>query len=71
MTIDEAIQHCEEVAHNNDITMRRCDDASGYTRSGREEIRTSEAKKCEQCAADHRQLVEWLKELKQLRDQTT
>lgn len=69
MTIDEAIQHCEEVARNNDITMRRCDDASGYTRSGREEIRTSEAKKCEQCAADHRQLVEWLKDYKRLLEQ--
>ena len=69
MTIDEAIQHCEDVAHNNDITKQRCDDASGYTRSGREEIRTSEAKKCEQCAADHRQLAEWLKDYKRLLEQ--
>ena len=69
MTIDEAIQHCEDVAHNNDITKQRCDDASGYTRSGREDIRTSEAKKCEQCAADHRQLAEWLRDYRALLEQ--
>jgi hypothetical protein len=69
MTIDEAIKHCEDVARNNDITKQRCDDASGYTRSGREDIRTSEAKKCEQCAADHRQLAEWLRDYKTLLEQ--
>lgn len=26
--------------------------------------------KCEKCADEHRQLAEWLKELKQLREQT-
>lgn len=62
--IDAAIQHCLEVAHNNDVKKQRCDDASGYTRSRNEDIRTTEAKQCEQCAADHRQLAEWLKELK-------
>ena len=28
-------------------------------------------KKCVKCAEEHRQLAEWLKELKQLRDQTS
>lgn len=67
--IDEAIQHCEDVAQQQDMLKGRYDDASGYTRSGNEAIRTSEAKKCEKCAADHRQLAAWLKELKQLKEQ--
>lgn len=70
MTIDEAIKHAEEVAIEKDKLCKRYDDASGYTRSHNEEIRTSDAKKCEKCAEEHRQLAEWLKELKQLREQT-
>lgn len=46
MTIEEAIQHCEEVA-------------AGKTEQG----------KCPECAADHRQLAEWLRELVALRSQ--
>ena len=45
MTIDEAIQHCEEVA-----------DTPCFT--------DEEAK----CYSEHRQLAEWLKELKAYRD---
>ena len=69
MTIDEAIQHCEEVAKEQDKLCKRYDDASGYTRSHNEDIRTTDAKKCIKCAKEHRQLAEWLKELKQLREQ--
>lgn len=70
MTLDEAIKHAEEVAIEEDKLCKRYDAASGYTRSHNKEIRTSEAKKCEKCADEHRQLAEWLKELKQLREQT-
>ena len=42
MTIDEAIQHCEEVAS-------KCVSSNN------------------QCALDHRQLAEWLRELKMYR----
>ena len=61
MTIDEAIKHCEEVT--KDLT---------------EEIETADTvmildgfdvDSCKQCAADHRQLAEWLKELKELREE--
>lgn len=62
--IDEAIQYCEDVAQQQDMLKGRYDDASGYTRSGNEAIRTSDAKKCEKRAADYRQLAEWLRELK-------
>lgn len=41
MTIDEAIQHCEDVIKEN--------------------------KQCAECQDDHRQLIEWLTELKEYR----
>lgn len=69
MTIDEAIKHAEEVAIEQDKLCKRYDDASGYTRSHNEEIRTSDAKKCEKCASEHRQLAEWLKDYKRLKEQ--
>lgn len=64
MTLDEAIKHCEEVAHQNEILMKRYDDASGYNRSHNEKIRTNGAKGCEQLISIYRQLAEWLRELK-------
>lgn len=55
MTLDEAIRHCEEVAQNN-----RCqrDDAADYG-----DVET--ASYYQQCADDHKQLAEWLQELKE------
>lgn len=69
MTIDEAIQHCEEVAKEQDKLCKRYDDASGYTRSHNEDIRTTDAKKCAECAEEYRQLAEWLKGYKRLLEQ--
>lgn len=69
MTLDEAIKHAEEVAKEQDKLCKRYDDASGYTRSHNEDIRTTDAKKCAKCAEEHRQLAEWLKELKARREQ--
>ena len=66
-SIDEAIQHCEEVAYQNEILMKRYDDASGYNRSHNEKIRTDGAKGCEQLISLYRQLAEWLRELKKWR----
>lgn len=68
VTIDEAIKHAEEVAEEQDKLCKRYDDASGYTRSHNEDIRTTDAKKCVECAEEHRQLAEWLKELKRFRE---
>jgi hypothetical protein len=68
MTIDEAIKHCEEVAEEQDKLCKRYDDASGYSRSHNEAIRTTDAKRCKECAAEHRRLAEWLKELKERRE---
>lgn len=66
--IDEAIAHAEDVAKEQDKLSKRYDDASGYSRSHNDDIRTSEAKECERCAEDHRQLAEWLRELKAYRE---
>lgn len=70
MTLDEAIKYCEEVAeekekaakewHENQV--RKC-----------EIIRFAEMDytheyECIECAEEHRQIAEWLKELKQLKE---
>lgn len=60
MTIDEAIKHCLEVAENNEQF------ASGKWIGSEGEANRQE---CEQCASDHRQLAEWLTELKNLREE--
>lgn len=54
MTLDEAIKHAEEVAERLENSCKR--DWMGEDD--------------ERCASEHRQLAEWLKELKQLREQT-
>lgn len=69
MILDEAIKHAEEVAVEQDKLCKRYDDASGYTRSHNEAIRTTGAKRCEECASEHRQLAEWLKDYKRLKEQ--
>ena len=60
MTLDEAIKHCEEVAEKQEkiaiytpIEMLNGDD---------------DIEKCQECANEHRQLAEWLKELKDLKE---
>ena len=55
MTIDEAIKHCEEVAKNEE---RFCV----------QDAYTSSMQTHGQCAAEHRQLADWLRELQELRE---
>lgn len=59
MTIDEAIKHCLEVAEQKDAEslIDRWNDGDEWSESIKED--------CKQCAADHRQLAEWLTELKE------
>lgn len=52
MTIEEAIKHCEEKAKQ----------LEGYAEPYRS------MGNCEKCAEEHRQLAEWLKELKKYRE---
>lgn len=58
MTLDEAIQHCEEVA-----TKMECE-----SMCVEEAYQTAKQADCEKCAEEHRQLAEWLKELKGYKD---
>lgn len=55
MSLDEAIKHAEEVAEENQAIVDSCD------------YYGENMAKCEECAEEHRQLAEWLKELKELR----
>ena len=55
MSLDDAIKHCEEVMMEN---LEKTKD-----RNASDPI----AINCFECADEHRQLAEWLKELKELR----
>ena len=59
LTLDEAIKHCLEVAEQNTQGLYDVI-ALGGQNPTQEEIA-----RCEECAADHRQLAEWLTELKE------
>lgn len=56
MTLDEAIKHCEEIAETQEWMSGTYDDDS------------MGAKLCKECASEHRQLAEWLRELKAYKD---
>ena len=53
MTLDEAIRHCEEVAEK-------------YCEKVEDGLTADDF--CDSCASEHRQLAEWLKELKTRRE---
>jgi hypothetical protein len=55
MTIDEAIAHCEETAAENEAS------AKFYKTYLLDKVAIT---KCQDCAKEHRQLAEWLKELR-------
>lgn len=61
MTLDEAIKHEEKVVEANENTARICH---------MQDAMIQEENDCIKYAEKHRQLAEWLKELKQLREQT-
>lgn len=56
--IDEAIQHCLEVAEENEDLSSKFDEWDDWEKA--------DADNCRECAADHRQLAEWLTKLKEL-----
>lgn len=59
LTLDEAIKHCLEVAEQNETQAEKW-----HKEGGAEWGKTIN---CRECAADHKQLAEWLKELKAYR----
>jgi hypothetical protein len=62
LDIDTAIKHCLEVAEQNETQ------AEKWQEEGGEEWGKTTA--CRECATEHRQLAEWLTELKELRKLT-
>ncbi len=72
MTLDEAIKHAEEVAEENEKSLKRWKECKnrgtvGWSDFDKEKVDTS-ITRCGRCAEEHRQLAEWLKELKHLRN---
>lgn len=61
MTLDEAIKRCEEKAKELKKDADYLDAPYGMDTSARTE--------CLECAEEHEQLAEWLKELKARRDE--
>ena len=60
MTLDETIKHCEEVAEKFDTELNLINCG----------ISNESCDDCLQYAKDHRQLAEWLRELKMYREDT-
>lgn len=56
LTLDEAIKHCLEVAEQKEH--------DSITTTGDYELDIAMKEGCIQCAADHRQLADWLMELR-------
>lgn len=62
MSIEQAEKLLDDLATQEEFLCKRADDASGYTRSGNESIRTSDAKTHEQHAKEYRQILRYLAE---------
>ena len=62
MTIEEAIKHCEEVAKENEYASKK-----GIWFLPENEVKDIK-EQCAECAADHKQLADWLRELQELRE---
>lgn len=58
MTIEEAIQHCKDVEKEKRYECTECTEVQDYR----------SAEDCNECAEVHKQLAEWLIELKQRRE---
>ena len=66
MTLDEAIKHCEEVAEEQSRLYSLCPCPCDGTKDCMS-LENGKDLGCTKCAADHRQLAEWLAELKELK----
>lgn len=61
MTLNEAIAHAEKIAEEQDMKAGFDTDYVCYQMSD------AERNQCKKCAEEHRQLAEWLKELRKYR----
>lgn len=67
MTLDEAIKHCLEVAEEQSRLYSLCPCPCDGTKNCMS-LKNGKDMGCTKCAAEHRQLAEWLKELKYYRN---
>lgn len=67
MTLEEAIKHCEEVANDQEHDAETWEMSSKHWGDDKQSV-LDNADECKKCAAEHRQIAEWLKELKQYRE---
>ena len=67
MTLDEVIEHAEEVAEEKQLKAQNLKQCKDY--GNLKSTITSGVCECETCAEEHRQLAEWLKDYKRLKEQ--
>ena len=70
MTLSEAIKNAEEMAEDKEKVFRLCPYPSEMCNGSHDCrcLKNGAGKGCLKCAAEHRQLVEWLRELKAVQD---
>lgn len=68
ITIEELITFCEEEEYNHRLNCKRYDDASGYTRSRIEEIRTNDAKREEKNSKFYHELKKIVRKYQKIED---
>lgn len=72
LDIDAAIKHCLEVAEANDLATGIYEILAENNHNAYEKLTAeTNSSRCAECAADHRQLAEWLTELKERRENLT
>lgn len=69
MTLDEAIKHCEEVVEKNENKAQEWHKQTKNRVVNFCEKAIQAENDCIECADEHKQLAEWLKELKQFKEQ--
>lgn len=75
MMIDEAIRHAEEVTEEQEELYRLCpaSESEIFYCDGTKDckvLKNGKNKGCQKCAAEHRQLTAWLRELKAFRERS-
>lgn len=72
LTLDEVIKHCLEVAEENDLAAGMYELLAENNYNVYEKLTAkTNSSRCTECAENHRQLAEWLTELKDLREENT
>ena len=69
MTLDEAIKRCEEISSNAYVYEGIMVVNQIIKHNHRAKYQEELINECKECTEEHRQLAEWLKELKQLKEQ--